>query len=100
MHRETSELAWRAKLLFGLALLGALIGCLLYLHFMIFHSETQEFEQYAMATWRAFTLDAPGARLARRELLLSAAAGAVLLVAPVLWLMLRPRGSPSVSSGS
>lgn len=91
MKRETHEVAWRAKLTAGLALLGALVGSMLYLHFLIFHGEPQELRQYAMATWRAFTLDAPGALIARRELLLSAGAGAALLVAPVLWLMLKPR---------
>lgn len=93
MKRETHEVAWRAKLVFGLALLGALVGVLLYLHFLIFQQEPQELQRYALAAYNAFTLDLPGARLARRELLLSAAAGAALLVAPVLWLMLKPRGT-------
>lgn len=92
MKRETNELAWRAKLVVGLALLGALVGALAYLHFIIFHQEMQEFQRYALAVYNAFTLDAPGARLARRELLMSAAGGAALLVAPALWLMLKPRG--------
>lgn len=92
MKRETHEVAWRAKLLFGLALLGALLGATAYLHFLIFEQEPQELQRYAAAAWRAFTLDAPGALIARRELLLSAAGGAALLVAPVLWLMLKPRG--------
>lgn len=93
MKRETHELAWRAKLTAGLALLGALVGVLLYLHFLIFEQEPQELQRYALAAWRAFTLDAPGALIARRELLMSAGAGAALLVAPALWLMLRPRGT-------
>lgn len=93
MKRETHELAWRAKLTVGLALLGALVGGLTYLHFFIFAGEAQEFQRYAVAVWRAFTIDARGALIARRELLLSAAVGAALLVAPALWLMLKPRGT-------
>lgn len=93
MKRETNELAWRIKLVTGLALLGALVGVLLYLHFLIFEREPQELQRYAAAAWRAFTLDAPGALIARRELLYSAAAGAVALAGPVLLFLLKPRGS-------
>lgn len=92
MRRETHELAWRIKLVLGLALLGVVTGSLLYLHFMIFNRELQVLPRYGLAVWNSFTLDAPGAPIARRELLLSAAAGAALLTAPALWLMLRPRG--------
>lgn len=93
MKRETNELAWRMKLVIGLALLGGITGCLLYLHFLIFERELQVLPRYGLALWNAFTLDAPGALIARRELLLSAAAGAALLTAPALWLMLKPRGT-------
>lgn len=93
MRRETHEVAWRVKLVTGLALLGGLAGGLLYLHFLIFNQEPQELQRYARAAWNAFTLDLPGALIARRELLLSAAGGAVLLVAPVLWLIFRSRGT-------
>lgn len=93
MRREARELAWRAKLIFGLALLGGLAGGLLYLHFFIFARELQELPRYGLAVWNAFTLDVPGARLARRELLLSAAAGAVALAGPVLLFLIKPRGT-------
>ncbi len=92
MKRETHEVAWRAKLVFGLALLGALVGVLLYLHFLIFDSEPQEIGRYALAAYNAFTLDLPGARHARRELLMSGAAGAAALAGPLLLFLLKPRG--------
>lgn len=93
MKRETNELAWRTKLIVGLALLGGLIGGLLYLHFFIFESELQVLPRYGIAVWNSFTLDAPGALLARREILYSAAAGAAALAGPVLLFLVKPRGS-------
>lgn len=91
MKRETNELAWRIKLVVGLALLGGLTGGLLYLHFFIFERELQVLPRYGLAVWNSFTLDVPGALLARRELLYASAGGAVLLTAPILWLLLKPR---------
>lgn len=93
MKRETSELAWRIKLIFGLAVVGGLLGGLAYLHFMIFHQELQELPRYGLAVYNSLTLEAPGARLARRELLLSAAGGAVMFAGPVLWFLLKSRGT-------
>lgn len=91
MKREAHEIGFRLKLIFGLALLGSVTGGLLYLHFFIFARELQVLPRYGLAVWNSFTLDAPGARLARRELLYAACAGAALLVAPVLWLFFRRR---------
>lgn len=93
MKRETNELAWRIRLIFGLALLGGITGGLLYLHFFVFERELQVLTRYGLATWNSFTLDAPGALIARRELLYSAAAGAVALAGPVLLFLLKPRGT-------
>lgn len=93
MKRETNELAWRTKLIVGLALLGGITGGLLYLHFLVFERELQLLPRYGLAVYHAFTLDAPGALIARRELLYSAGAGAVALAGPVLLFLLKPRGS-------
>lgn len=93
MKRETNELAWRIRLIVGLALLGGLSGGLLYLHFLVFERELQLLPRYGLAVYNALTLDAPGALIARRELLYSAAAGAALLTAPVFWLLFKPRGA-------
>lgn len=93
MKRETNELAWRIRLIVGLALLGGLTGGLLYLHFFIFERELQVLPGYALAVYNAFTLDAHGALIARRELLYSATAGAAALAGPVLLFLLKPRAS-------
>ncbi len=89
MKRETNELAWRIRLIVGLALLGGLTGGLLYLHFFVFERELQVLPRYALAVYHAFTLDAQGALIARRELLYSAGAGAALLTAPFFYLFFR-----------
>jgi len=91
MKRETNEIAFRLKLIFGLAMLGGITGGLLYLHFFVFDRQLVELPRYGVAFYNAFTLDAPGAQLVLRELLYSFAAGAGLLVAPVLWLFFRRR---------
>lgn len=93
MKREMNELAFRTKLIVGLSLLGGITGGLLYLHFFIFEQQLVELQQYAVAVWRAFTLDEPAGILrVRRELLYSAAAGAVALGGPVLLFLVKPRG--------
>ena len=93
MKRETNELAWRVRLIVGLALLGGITGGLLYLHFFVFERQLVELQRYAGAAYNAFTLEAPGALTVRRELLYAAGGGAALLTAPVLWLLFKPRGT-------
>lgn len=93
MKRETNELAWRIRLIVGLGLLGGLTGGLLYLHFFIFDRQLVELPRYGLAAYNAFSLQAPGALLARRELLYAAGGGAALLTLPVLWLFFRRRSA-------
>lgn len=79
------EIGFRVKLIFGLTVLGGLVGGLMYLHFYIFSGIERAALDYFRAATILFSEDLRGLRLrADHELLLSAAAGAAALTAPVL----------------
>jgi hypothetical protein len=77
----TREIAFRFKLLTGLAGLGGLSGGLLYLSWVTGWRELS-LQQYLFVIQDIFTK--PRLAFVRNELLLSAAAGAVLFVLPPL----------------
>jgi hypothetical protein len=85
-HSATRELAFRARLLTGLGGLGGLGGGLLYIGWVTSWRELT-FEQYLFVIQDIFTK--PRLEFVRDELLLSALAGAVLLVLPVLVFYIR-----------
>jgi hypothetical protein len=80
-HSATRELAFRAKLLTGLAGLGGLGGGVLYLSWASGWRELT-FEQYLHVLHRIFS--SGELAFVRTELLLSMLAGAVLLTLPAL----------------
>lgn len=93
MKRETHELAWRIKLVVGLAVLGAVVGGATYLHFFIFERQAAELQQYGVAAWRLVTLDEPSAiEHFRQRFFVSAGIGAAVLAGPLLLFLLKPRG--------
>lgn len=86
-RRALGELSFRVKLVGGLALLGGVVGGLLFLRFGIFSGEPQTIDRLARAAWAIMTDD----RLlgARRLLWLSVGGGAGLLAGPVLLFFVR-----------
>ncbi|MDA8256589.1 MAG: hypothetical protein M0Z99_13285 [Betaproteobacteria bacterium] len=90
MKKEASELAWRTKVTIGLAFVGAWAGAWAWAWWLA--EESGGSAGWGMVEWIRWPFALVGKGFGG-ELLAAAAAGAVLLAGPVLWLMLRKRSA-------
>lgn len=91
LRQEANEGGYRAKLLFGAAALGAFLGGIGWLHFILFEGVAQDLPTLLRAAWAVLTW----ARLAdlRVEFLLSCAVGALALGLPAAFLVFKKGAS-------
>ena len=90
LHQQARDIAFRARLITGLAALGAFLGALAWTHWRIYLNVSPPLAlDYLGAIWRALTLPSAAASGLRLELLLSAAAGAAALALPALAVMVK-----------
>lgn len=90
MHREIIEIVWMAKLIFGLAALGALLGSLGWAWWLAesFGGSAGWGLPHWFIWWRLLVERGFGG-----ELLIAAGVGATALAGPVLLFLLKPRSS-------
>lgn len=86
LKQDAGEAAYLAKLLFGALALGAFLGGLGWLHFILFDSQNLPLPRIVLGAWTILTCRCPELRA---EFLLSAGAGALALGLPVVLLIFK-----------
>ena len=91
LYQGAREITFRARLITGLAFLGAVAGALAWTHTQIFAVAGLDSDamSYLRTIWRVLTLPSAASSGLRLELLLSAAAGAAALALPALAIMFK-----------
>lgn len=93
MKREVGELAWRIKLTVAAAFMGAWLGFWGWVWWLAEQSGgSGGWAAREWVLWAWSLLAGPAGQFARGELLIAAAVGAALLVAPLVYLFFRKEG--------